>query len=49
MIVSATLISSKGRGGAHGAKSPPPPPETDLLFSDVFAVSTPIVLDLDND
>ena len=27
----------------------PPPPETYLLFSNVFAVSTPFVLDLDND
>ena len=36
-----------GGGGGLGAWHPPPP-ETYLLFSDVFAVSTPFVLDLDN-
>ena len=36
-------------GGVLWVLEHPPPPETYLLFSDVFAVSTPFVLDLDKD
>ena len=41
--------SGVGRGGGLWVLEHPPPPETYLLFSGVFAVSTPFVLDLDND
>ena len=53
LLVPPTQWHRQGGGGGGGGGDfvleHPPPPETYLLFSDVFAVSTPFVLDLDND
>ena len=49
IIHKTTPFSGVGRGGRLWVLEHPPPPETYLLFSDVFAVSTPFVRDLDND
>ena len=49
VLIGSYNSSGVGRGGCSWCQSTPPPPETYLLFSDVFAVSTPFVLDLDND